>query len=1524
MNRPTWDNFIAVNSGDKQNALEALARMLFKSKYNLKDNLAYFKNHAGNETNTILVDGQIIGFQAKYFDGAINGSEIIESMRKAKKNNPSQTIYIIYTNGAFGNPRNGNRITAAQQNIEDEANDLGLTIEWWYGDNILDAVSRDPLIYDLFFNPDTYIRDLAKHIEYSNESKFSYIQTKISSSKGDFHADRSLYHSDIGTFLKEGKNVLISGESGSGKSAIIKEFIESRKTDDDSIFYVVNASQFKTSQINDLFSLHRNYNIVDFCRFFENTKNKVVVIDSAEKILEIENDIVFTMFINELNKHYWKFIFTCRAHSQTEFLKKTDDLFGISIETVNVDALTKADLELFAKQYEIQLPNDIRLKDRLGNLFYLARYVELNTSTVSTLNLSKFREEVWQHKVKGNVKGALAQYREECLLALVKYQVVNGTYYIPKQGINHEAAYALIQDDVLVDFDRCGYAIKHDIYVEWALDYLIDISFNNVQGNAQRLISECDTNIQTINAFNRWFANKIEDGDDSIAENFTNLLFNDSIPEKWKGSIVSCICKSSNYAPNFFRRHHNELIKDNYKWLNRIISIMIVSCQEVTNFFKYNGKTYPVFTSIGSGWAAAVDMVYNEGDNYYYNNTQFIQPLCDNFRKVQRKPDIITREGGLLVLKIFEMQAEAKKRGELFHFSNPKVWCDTLLSYSAVLSDKIKRIFEDVIEYQWFDIHDPYYDFVSHIAKIEHGFFLLPLITTNKQLFIDLIEGLWFYQRKEDDSYYTLYSDREYYFGMNHWFLDLTYMPASALQTPFYALLCYENKLASKNKDNVLESIIKIVNRATKEYIKHPFSDDSIYEVEIGQPNGTFRKVFGSYGLWNMYRGTSGFLPPYALQSIHMALEKYLLELMKDKGNQAYVKSAIHKLMSDAHACSLIAIVASIVTAYPDEFYDESLWLLQDLRILSFDMMRYNREISANDFISAFREKKDYWTERVESKELKHRKRQLENLLTSYQVIYDNDNSNPISREKLDVLGKIVDKLKDQLVEIPDQEREIFGFIIARVDYKSMLKKEVKLQNGVNAIQIEPALTEEQRNDSERIQKANKEMLRGINLRMWIEYRANKSYDKAKIYPYENNPSLVLSEVDKIIKQLHEQENGFLLPGDEFLPAMACAILFADYSNLLNEEQKVLCKDIVGKALSEEGFLTSSPLSGFEICLNALPVIIDLYPEDNGEWRNIIIYYASHSQGIGNYRTCDKVRWLINHYDMWNKYHDLMADTLSSYVEYCESKECKLSNIDIANTIMSLIPSGTLDIELRTLAKKCMDELSLLWQKKDNGYYIYSNDRLFVSDVIADYILMAPADDIEDLSRPFARFLNPNENYGSLLDSFLVTCAEKDLYCNFWKVWEIFYPAMIANIKYTYASSNLNALLLNPSFLHYDNNDWFKLDKDNINFFKQAAQDIAYHPSCILSIARVYSTIGQKYYMDAIPVIYNIIQQEILRMEDYKKSIVFYLDQIMMNVFTERRDEINKNISLRSQIEGILNFLVNQGSKEAMQHLLTL
>ena len=83
MKYPSWKDFESKYPDYQEIAFEALARMLFRCRYELGDSLPYFKNQAGNETETIVVDGEEIGFQAKYFDNEINASLIEHSIKTA-------------------------------------------------------------------------------------------------------------------------------------------------------------------------------------------------------------------------------------------------------------------------------------------------------------------------------------------------------------------------------------------------------------------------------------------------------------------------------------------------------------------------------------------------------------------------------------------------------------------------------------------------------------------------------------------------------------------------------------------------------------------------------------------------------------------------------------------------------------------------------------------------------------------------------------------------------------------------------------------------------------------------------------------------------------------------------------------------------------------------------------------------------------------------------------------------------------------------------------------------------------------------------------------------------------------------------------------------------------------------------------------------------------------------------------------------------------------------------------------------
>ena len=158
---------------------------------------------------------------------------------------------IIYTNKEFGIPK-GSRITRKQQSIQDVAENDGLKIEWMFGDNILDAVKEHPLAYDIFFNLKSHIQDLPHDVEESNDAKFARINGEIVYGDNVFTIDRKDYVKKINEHICNKQNIVIIGESGSGKSAIVKNYYEQAKENIDTVFFVLDGRQLDTSRINDL------------------------------------------------------------------------------------------------------------------------------------------------------------------------------------------------------------------------------------------------------------------------------------------------------------------------------------------------------------------------------------------------------------------------------------------------------------------------------------------------------------------------------------------------------------------------------------------------------------------------------------------------------------------------------------------------------------------------------------------------------------------------------------------------------------------------------------------------------------------------------------------------------------------------------------------------------------------------------------------------------------------------------------------------------------------------------------------------------------------------------------------------------------------------------------------------------------------------------------------------------------------------------------------------------------------------
>ena len=120
------------------------------------------------------------------------------------------------------------------------------------------------------------------------------------------------------------------------------------------------------------------------------------------------------------------------------------------------------------------------------------------------------------------------------------------------------------------------------------------------------------------------------------------------------------------------------------------------------------------------------------------------------------------------------------------------------------------------------------------------------------------------------DHYSRSSLDLETLFGIKE-DLQHDFFPASAIRGPWIPLLRHHPRQA-------LDFFIKVFNHSADWYA-HPRVDDRLepaWEIELTFADGTVRKHWGNPRLWNLYRGTS--VGPYVLQSLLMALEKWLLD----------------------------------------------------------------------------------------------------------------------------------------------------------------------------------------------------------------------------------------------------------------------------------------------------------------------------------------------------------------------------------------------------------------------------------------------------------------------------------------------------------------------------------------------------------------------------------------------------------------------------------------------------------------------
>lgn len=1542
-----WQVFSLKYDNQETSAFEKMSYLLFCAEFNNEVGLFRYKNQTGIETEPFEKDGIFYGFQSKYYTTSIsaNKDDIVDSIKKAKANNSQLNELLFYINQELSESSTKDKKKPKyQEEIENAAKEVGVNIKWRVPSHFELQLSlpKNKYLYDIFFNLEPNEGDLLDELSIHNENILHTIQTEIPFRNKQIKIDRSSIIEDLNRASRKKKNIIISGEGGCGKTAIFKEFynLNFKKIP----IYVFKANELNINHINDIFQFDNKFTFTQFLNAFKDEPIKIFVIDSAEKLAEITNNDIIIFLIQKLKENDWNIIFTTRYAYLNDLKFHIKENYQLSLDVNDVPLISADELKSISEEFDFSLPENQKLSERLRNLFYLSEYIQQNANIDKKSNFKGFIELLWKKRIQNNTiqKDNLHLVRENCIISIVKRRCETGRFHINGDNLSQPALFQLKQDEILgYDDTHNGYFITHDIYEEWTLNKIVSRCFSN-HSNTKQFFNELGNSLPIRRSFRLWLSDHLFHNSTEIERFIQEAFANKEASQFWKDEILISVLLS-NYSETFFKFFEHEIIISDFKILKRIIFLLRIGCTDISaieNIYKPKGK----------GWEEVIAFMYKYKSDFFDNNLKLVLPILKAWSDSTKK-GITTRYSGLLSLSILQ-KTETEKNFYIHDITEEKV-LKIVFNSANELQSELEEIFEKVIANKWTSHNAPYKGLCSKI--LEKPYLALELIKTLPLSVIQLCDLFWQkHQEKIDGFGYDRDSigSIESSYGLTETY-NFRYVPSSAFQTPIKWLL----EIAFFE---TLEFIIDFSNRAVEAHSKSDYGKSvekitlHVNEKEVSQ--------YLSLAIWEMYRESGS---PDLLQSMHMALEKVLLEFAQISKPEI-VQYILLKILTDSKSASLTSIVCSIVLANPDKFYDTALILFKTIELFHLDTIRSINESQAKfTYSRGYGMDKIYTDERLKTCEDKHRSSHLESLFLNYQRFGVKGFTEEQSSEFIEKLHQIIDLHKSNDLTIKTS-----GILLARMDSRNLISKVSKNNDNTLLVEFElKELPDDLRQKSEWAQNQSKDTLKYVSLKMWSDFLIGyNEYKDQKHEEFNKNPLLALSETKQLVKELESGRNKAGMRHDHYIPAFSCSKLMIEYKNKLSKEDKVFCKEIICSSLSNSlaDDYKYQISDGVEASVHAIPSLINEYPNEAEDYIFQMVLYLFNTTSLGNYkRICDYVIEAIHKSKLWEQNQKVAQSILFGYIKFKplykniiakKRKENKgywgqiskssiieasdkinvdftfkdiafsikdIDSLDIHDLeiVYQLIPSNTKDkIHLDIYAQSLPLFSSQLFKdrRSHKDDFSISSLRLHVFKRFAYFILQREKNEIEIFFKPFFDSVSSTEETESFLSELI--SAEDNLknYKQFWHIWDNLYPKIkeLCNNPHSFFLKEIviNYLLASHQWRE-DIKEWKSLKNENLLLYNNASKEIGHIPSVLYSICKILNSIGSNFKNEGIDWIHTIVSNNSsLHLGDLESNTLYYLEMFLRKFIFINRQKIKQEIRLKNKIIPILDFIIERGS----------
>ncbi|MDU7412315.1 MULTISPECIES: AAA family ATPase [Anaerococcus] len=1555
-----WDIFRTKFHGKEREEFENLSYLLFCDEYSQDIGILQYKNQIGIETEPIDYEEKLIGFQAKFYDTSLSSNkiDIMDSITKAKEKNKDLDVILLYTNKDLSeNRKREEKKPKYQIEIENHAKELGIELKWRITSHFKAQLSKNHniLMRERFFSLEPNFFNLVQSLQSHTLNVLNTVKSEIIFNENVIKLNRKEEIKHLKESLSNSKITILAGHSGVGKTAVIKDLYN--EISDECILLIFRQIDFvRVNNINRLVSAYGNFTMKQFNNIFNNVDDKCIVIDSSEKLFELESLEVFNEFLSTFIKNSWKVIFTVRK----DYLEDLENIIlskhtniESNVETIFINELTEDSIIEISDDNDIKLPSDSNLLNLIKNPFYFSEYLNLHNVINNDIYLNEFKKEIWDNQIKKIEyrKNGFSRRREKQFLDLA-YSIATFTKI---EIVDEEVIESLKLDGIIGDISYGQYYITHDIYEELALIKIVDNKFKTSINNTEffKSLSNC----QSIRrAFRKWLLDISVYDCEEYELLINDCLYNNDIEKFWKEDILISILLSD-YSDKFFEEYERSILQNMPIIIEKIIFHLRVACKEIdkerSNLLNLESeKNYSYYLKPkGPGWSSVIKFIHKNKNNIDIKLLPSVASLLLEWNAYRHIGETARYSSELALFFYQKSTYNGNHRWKIDDDTKFKI-IHTLMLGSGEIKDELELIFKRFIAR-----NDPVYQDVDFelINNILTSFeYNSEVIKYFPDYIFKLANVVWLGSEKDTLDFNNKYTSIEEDFGINK---DTShyYFPPSSYQTPVYKLL----KLYPGRTINfVLDFINKCVDNCIESVL-----NQEVEKIEIVIDENSKIIQYASGRLWYMFVGGSN--STYLLESMHMALEKYLIEYAKIATNTE-IECLLIYLLKNSKSASITAVVSSVVMAYPDKLFNVAIILFSTKEIFFYDDQRlkhFNRIVHmSNTFFGDIYKNDIFRIERNESHKDIHRNRTLKQLILEYQLIQTDGINNSEFQDRKIKIWNILDRYHEDLI---NNKISVWNFYLLKMDTRKLDIVSESTENG-EILKLTPILEQDHLEYRNNLIENLKSEYWYDRLFLWAYDRLENIESYSEYKEYEDNPRNALTDIQKLIKENYSYQLHITYYKS---PLSVCYVLIRDFYKELTTGEIYLCKKIITDCvfnLFENNKFDIVSKDALYMIITSLIHLINNYELEITELKSIkkviLFLLISNESNIHEHYNISVLA------DLWNenfkeansiwlgylylkpKYNELYLEQIrelglkfnqKNLIKELESRYKSEIFIIISNNmiydnidLIANLDYKTLVIAYNLLPLDLIDDTHIEFFEQIIS--IFSKEIFEVNDdkmnrsfkielkiiflnKFCNWILKSNDIDYKKYIKPFKDNFNISEDTYIFFDCFITAQINVKRYDNFWKIWYYFYDNMVDISKMKKNNLYIDKIIktylfnMNSFVLNYDS--IFK-SKD-INFFRNVSRDMGKSPATLYSISKLlyYS---HKFRGEEIKILVNIIKDN----KDFLKGkliegTLFFMNMVTSRYISNNKYELENNIRTKIEVMTILDFLVENGSDEA-------